>query len=314
MLVYKQVEAPAAAAAAAASGAGSTSAAAESLPEPLRSKALEMLQAFRQECEQYQGIRDEALQKLQQRQQHVRNVLEAATCPSDESDSGRWLSYAWLENWASSSEPPGPIDNSVLLCPHSKLDHSKVTAMKRISTQAWSELQVSGGPGGMGGCEAGRGAGLAGREGHESLYAAALLCCCGSVVIVMKVITYSRQRALRVWLQGAWSVAADVDGGGVASVVRKQRLPAGWACCSCGGFCALLQEQFRGGPELSTSDTCMACLKGLLHEVGDAEEADDKREAFLAMLEVRGGLRAGGRGGGGAACSMHCMSLTHSER
>jgi ubiquitin carboxyl-terminal hydrolase 48 len=155
MLVYKQVEAPAApAAAAAAPAAGSTSAAAESLSEPLRSKALEMLQAFKQECEQYQVIRDEALQKLQQRQQHVRNVLEAATCPSDESDSGRWLSYTWLENWASSSEPPGPIDNSVLLCPHSKLDPSKVTAMKRISTQAWSELQVGQlGLGGWGGRE-----------------------------------------------------------------------------------------------------------------------------------------------------------------
>ncbi len=56
----------------------------------------------------------------------------------------------------------------------------------------------------------------------------------------------------------------------------------------------LLQEHCRGGPELSTSDTCMECLRGLLHEVGEAEEADGQREAFLALLEVRaagGGMR-----------------------
>jgi hypothetical protein len=103
-----------------------------------------MLQAFRQECGQYQSIRDEALQKLQQRQQHVRAVLEAAACPSEEVDGGRWISSAWLEGWSGSREAPGVIDNSVLLCPHGKLDPSKMTAMKRISMQAWTELQVGG--------------------------------------------------------------------------------------------------------------------------------------------------------------------------
>jgi hypothetical protein len=93
----------------------------------------------------------------------------------------------------------------------------------------------------------------------------------------------------------------------MVSVVCRQQLLAAWACCSLGGCCALLQEQCRGGPELSTSDTCVECLQGLLHEVGDAEEADDKREVFLTVLEVR---RAGWEGEGGAACSMRCTTLT----
>lgn len=38
---------------------------------------------------------------------------------------------------------------------------------------------------------------------------------------------------------------------------------------------------------MATWPIYMQGLQGLLHEVGDAERSDDKRDAFLAMMKVR---------------------------
>ncbi len=78
-------------------------------------------------------------------QQEVRQILETAATV-DPGDDGRFISTAWLQEWAGDSEAaPGPIDNSVLLCMHGGLDPAKVTFMKRISSLAWEQLQVGGG-------------------------------------------------------------------------------------------------------------------------------------------------------------------------
>lgn len=49
-----------------------------------------------------------------------------SSCPAA-GDPGCFISAAWLTNWADAdgSTPVDPIDNSPLLCPHSKLDPHK---------------------------------------------------------------------------------------------------------------------------------------------------------------------------------------------
>lgn len=60
-----------------------------------------------------------------------------------ETDVGdRWLSGAWLDEWANSEGPAPPIDNAALLCPHQRLDVDRTVGAKRISAFAWQRLQV----------------------------------------------------------------------------------------------------------------------------------------------------------------------------
>lgn len=56
----------------------------------------------------------------------IRSVLESALVP-DPAQECRWISAAWLSNWADSDEAPPPIDNAQLLCEHSHLDPTKIT-------------------------------------------------------------------------------------------------------------------------------------------------------------------------------------------
>lgn len=62
---------------------------------------------------------------LLERRASIRAVLEAAPV-ADPAEECRWISAAWLSNWADSEESAPPIDNAPLLCEHSQLDPTKV--------------------------------------------------------------------------------------------------------------------------------------------------------------------------------------------
>ncbi|PSC68725.1 ubiquitin carboxyl-terminal hydrolase 26 [Micractinium conductrix] len=98
----------------------------------------------------YAASKAQLLERQAARQGEVRGVVETAAQLED-GDPGRFVTAEWLEQWANSgveADPGGPIDNSPLLCPHSKLDPAKIGAARRISTLAWEQLQEScrGGP------------------------------------------------------------------------------------------------------------------------------------------------------------------------
>jgi hypothetical protein len=64
------------------------------------------------------------MQHIMERRTTVRRILDAAAVSS--ADEGcHWVSAEWLQQWADAVDEPGPIDNSLLLCPHGKLDLAK---------------------------------------------------------------------------------------------------------------------------------------------------------------------------------------------
>ena len=67
--------------------------------------------------------------------QSVRGVIEAAISPSSGNGAGRgvegpgprrWVSSAWLEEWANAEDSPREVDNRTLLCAHGTMDPFKV--------------------------------------------------------------------------------------------------------------------------------------------------------------------------------------------
>ena len=65
-------------------------------------------------------------------------MVEAAAARPDD-DPGRFVSAEWLQAWVDgdASAPVPPVDNAPLLCPHGRLDPSKIGAARRVSTHAW---------------------------------------------------------------------------------------------------------------------------------------------------------------------------------
>ena len=74
--------------------------------------------------------------------QSVRSILEAAAVPPESPGAGRWVHTSWLEEWANAEGEPREVDNRPLLCAHGRLDPGKVREAKRISEDAWAQLQV----------------------------------------------------------------------------------------------------------------------------------------------------------------------------
>jgi hypothetical protein len=68
--------------------------------------------------------------------------IAALLAPPDPSD-GCFITSSWLEGWASSEASPEPVDNSLLLCEHHKLNPAAPpSSFKFISSTAWQEIVV----------------------------------------------------------------------------------------------------------------------------------------------------------------------------
>lgn len=87
--------------------------------------------------------------------QEVRAVSELLPAPEGCMD-GCFIGLGWLDNWVNSLEPPGPLDNTVLWCEHSRLNPSlPAGTTKYISDAAWQQLTVRQQLVGAGRCMAG---------------------------------------------------------------------------------------------------------------------------------------------------------------
>lgn len=104
---------------------------------------------FDERCRKFDARRAAEAAAVLERQHEVRRVLGGAPAGGDEAGGGYcWISWEWLKGWADGSLPSGAIDNSPLLCSHSRLSPAKLTAMKRISLATWELLhsKYGGGP------------------------------------------------------------------------------------------------------------------------------------------------------------------------
>jgi ubiquitin C-terminal hydrolase len=105
---------------------------------------------FQKTVDAHKKIVDDTHRAIDRRRKLVRDVLESSKKIEEGEDEGLLVTLSWLESWVN-SEPKdsiSAIDNSALLCPHDKLDPSKVQASKRLSTGAWQQLyeMYGGGP------------------------------------------------------------------------------------------------------------------------------------------------------------------------
>lgn len=74
--------------------------------------------------------------------QEVRAVSELLPAPEGCMD-GCFIGLGWLDNWVNSMDSPGPLDNTVLWCEHSRLNPSlPAGTTKYISDAAWQQLTV----------------------------------------------------------------------------------------------------------------------------------------------------------------------------
>jgi hypothetical protein len=103
--------------------------------------------AFLSAVEAYKTERERIEAEVGARRREVRETLTSAAAGPAEWDF-RWISTEWLRCWADSKDPPGPIDNTPLLCEHNKLPPQSVPLMKRINKETWAELEKrhGGGP------------------------------------------------------------------------------------------------------------------------------------------------------------------------
>ena len=104
---------------------------------------------FDERCRTYQSAIHEAEKLTLHRREEVRTLLEKSN-EEARNDSGCFVSLQWLLKWvdsdAFSSVPP--VDNTCLLCPHHRLDPSKSSLWKRVSSAVYSRLVefYTGGP------------------------------------------------------------------------------------------------------------------------------------------------------------------------
>jgi hypothetical protein len=62
--------------------------------------------------------------------------------PEGETD-GCFICLNWLDGWVNGESEPGPLDNSVLMCKHHRLNPLlPAGTMKYISDVAWQQLTV----------------------------------------------------------------------------------------------------------------------------------------------------------------------------
>jgi ubiquitin carboxyl-terminal hydrolase 48 len=66
----------------------------------------------------------------------MRRLYQSLPCTSLE--QGEFIPTQWLLTWLGNDEKVGPIDNSILLCDHGKLNPEKFREYKLVSSSAVS--------------------------------------------------------------------------------------------------------------------------------------------------------------------------------
>ncbi|RYR05646.1 hypothetical protein Ahy_B06g085483 [Arachis hypogaea] len=116
------------------------------LPFHLREEIKNINASYLDACEQYKQKKELELSRINERRQEVRSVLaEAPVQPLKQPFF--WIYSDWLRQWADNIIPTA-VDNTSIQCSHGKVPVSKITTMKRLSSQAWDKLlsKHGGGP------------------------------------------------------------------------------------------------------------------------------------------------------------------------
>uniref|UniRef100_A0A7N0U7K5 Ubiquitin carboxyl-terminal hydrolase 26 n=1 Tax=Kalanchoe fedtschenkoi TaxID=63787 RepID=A0A7N0U7K5_KALFE len=118
----------------------------EELPPHLREEMRIFNDTFLDTCQHYLSKRDRELKFITERRQEVRSVLSEAPVTST-GQTYFWISSDWLRQWADNIYPDA-LDNTSIVCNHKKVPASKVCSMKRLTSQAWTNLysKYNGGP------------------------------------------------------------------------------------------------------------------------------------------------------------------------
>ncbi|XP_047975404.1 ubiquitin carboxyl-terminal hydrolase 26 [Salvia hispanica] len=97
-------------------------------------------------CEEYESKKEAEMSCIMKRRQEVRSVLSEAPVLSIEKHY-YWVSTEWLRQWAD-NVTSSAIDNTSIQCLHGKVPVSRINNMKRLSTEAWTDLfsKYGGGP------------------------------------------------------------------------------------------------------------------------------------------------------------------------
>jgi hypothetical protein len=73
----------------------------------------------------------------------VSSIAELLPVPEGSEAQGCFICQKWLDTWVNSPAEPDPVDNSVLLCQHHKLNPLlPAGTLKFISDTAWQEITV----------------------------------------------------------------------------------------------------------------------------------------------------------------------------
>lgn len=74
------------------------------------------------------------MQKQQEKHSKMRKLYQSLACKSFE--NAEFIATQWLTSWLSGSGEIKPVDNSAILCEHSKLNPDKFREFKLVSSQA----------------------------------------------------------------------------------------------------------------------------------------------------------------------------------
>lgn len=80
------------------------------------------------------SLQNENIQKQQVKHSNMRRIYQSLPCKSFE--EGEFIATQWLTNWLSGSDDIKPVDNSAILCEHSKLNPDKFREFKLVSSKA----------------------------------------------------------------------------------------------------------------------------------------------------------------------------------
>lgn len=82
----------------------------------------------------------ESLEKRKEKHSKMRQIYNSLSCRS--LTEGQFMSSPWLTSWLADDDKLGHIDNSGLLCEHSKLNPDKFRDYKLISSIAVHKIPL----------------------------------------------------------------------------------------------------------------------------------------------------------------------------
>ena len=113
----------------------------DTVEEWIRTSRQEFRNEFELQSRNYLKSKEEVEVQTLRRREEVRSAVEASMSKPD-GDPGCFIALDWLHKWADGDGTVSvpPIDNAPLLCPHGRLDPSKISLSRRLPTHVFAQL------------------------------------------------------------------------------------------------------------------------------------------------------------------------------